>query len=58
MGPPARWLISDASADFTGQRIVAARWDADLAPDEAAKRSSRAIGWPELTADAVWLQGQ
>jgi NAD(P)-dependent dehydrogenase (short-subunit alcohol dehydrogenase family) len=58
MGPPARWLISNASANFTGQRIIAARWDADLAPDEAVKRASRAIGWPELTADAVWLQGQ
>jgi NAD(P)-dependent dehydrogenase (short-subunit alcohol dehydrogenase family) len=56
MGPPACWLVSDASGGFTGQRIVAARWDAKVAGDEAARRSSRAIGWPELTADAVWLQ--
>ena len=26
-----------------------------LPPAEAAKRASRAIGWPELAADAVWL---
>jgi hypothetical protein len=24
---------------------------------EAARRASRPIGWPELAADAVWLQG-
>jgi NAD(P)-dependent dehydrogenase (short-subunit alcohol dehydrogenase family) len=58
MGPPAAWLISDAASGFTGQRITAARWDATLPPEEAAKRASRAIGWPELGADAVWLQSR
>ncbi|HZP76142.1 MAG TPA: SDR family oxidoreductase [Pseudolabrys sp.] len=57
MGPPAAWLISDEAAAFTGQRIIAARWDLSLRASEAAQRSSRAIGWPELTTDAVWLQG-
>jgi NAD(P)-dependent dehydrogenase (short-subunit alcohol dehydrogenase family) len=56
MGPPAAWLVSDRSRDFTGRRITAARWDVRLPPDEAAQRASRAIGWPELSADAVWLQ--
>ena len=55
MGPPTCWLMSDASAGFTGRRITAARWDAALPPAEAAQRASRAIGWPELSADAVWL---
>jgi NAD(P)-dependent dehydrogenase (short-subunit alcohol dehydrogenase family) len=55
MGPPIRWLLSDESAGFNGKRITAARWDTALAPSEAAKRASRAIGWPELSADAVWL---
>jgi NAD(P)-dependent dehydrogenase (short-subunit alcohol dehydrogenase family) len=58
MGPPACWLVSDASGDFTGQRITAARWDAKLPAAEAVKQASRAIGWPELSADAVWLQTQ
>jgi len=58
MGPPIRWLISDASGGTTGQRFTAARWDPSLAAAEAAKRSGRAIGWPELAADAVWLQGK
>jgi NAD(P)-dependent dehydrogenase (short-subunit alcohol dehydrogenase family) len=57
MGPPIRWLISDEAAGFNGQRITAARWDASLSPGENLKRASRAIGWPELGADAVWLTG-
>jgi NAD(P)-dependent dehydrogenase (short-subunit alcohol dehydrogenase family) len=40
------------------QRITAARWGPSLPPTEAAKRASRAIGWPELAADAVWLAGK
>jgi NAD(P)-dependent dehydrogenase (short-subunit alcohol dehydrogenase family) len=54
MGAPASWLMSDASKNVTGQRIIAARWDTRLPPAEAARASSRPIGWPELGADAVW----
>jgi NAD(P)-dependent dehydrogenase (short-subunit alcohol dehydrogenase family) len=57
MGPPIAWLMSDAANGVTGRRITAARWDAALAPAAAAERAGRAIGWPELGADAVWLQG-
>ncbi|MCA3420188.1 MAG: SDR family oxidoreductase [Roseomonas sp.] len=55
MGPPLAWLVSDAAGDFTGQRIIAARWENSLTGAEAAARAGRAIGWPELGADAVWL---
>jgi NAD(P)-dependent dehydrogenase (short-subunit alcohol dehydrogenase family) len=55
MGPPTAWLVSDAASSFTGRRITAARWDAKIEPSEAATRSSRAIGWPDLASDAVWL---
>jgi len=55
MGPPLAWLVSDAAGNFTGQRIIAARWDNSLTGAEAAARACRAIGWPELGADAVWL---
>ena len=48
MGPPAVWLISDEAASYTGQRIIAANWDANLPGAEAAKKAGRAIGWPEL----------
>ena len=57
MGPPACWLISDEAAGYTGQRIIAANWDATLSGGEAAPKAGRAIGWPELGADAVWLKG-
>lgn len=56
MGPPARWLISDDAANYTGQRIIAAKWDAALPGMQAAVKAGRASGWPELGADAVWLQ--
>lgn len=55
MGPPAAWLMSDEAGSFTGMRIIAARWDASLPGAQAAQRAGRAIGWPELAADAVWL---
>jgi NAD(P)-dependent dehydrogenase (short-subunit alcohol dehydrogenase family) len=57
MGPPAAWLISDEAAGYTGNRIIAANWDVALPGAEAAKKAGRAIGWPELGADAVWLKG-
>ena len=58
MGPPTAWLVSDGSSEFTGRRITAARWDTTLKPADAAQQASRAIGWPELSADAVWLTGK
>ena len=57
MGPPACWLISDEAKDYTGNRIIAGNWDAKLTGAEAARKAGRAIGWPELGADAVWLRG-
>ena len=55
MGPPACWLVSDEAATYTGNRIIAAKWDAALPSAQAAAKAGRAIGWPELGADAVWL---
>ena len=57
MGAPAAWLMSDESQAFHGRRITAARWDPKMPPAQAAERASRPIGWPELSGDAVWLQG-
>jgi NAD(P)-dependent dehydrogenase (short-subunit alcohol dehydrogenase family) len=57
MGPPAVYLMSEEANAITGQRITAGRWDTDVPPAEAMTMAARAIGWPELTADAVWLQG-
>jgi NAD(P)-dependent dehydrogenase (short-subunit alcohol dehydrogenase family) len=57
MGPPACWLVSEEAATYTGNRIIAANWDASLPGAQAAAKAGRAIGWPELAADAVWLRG-
>src|SRR4029077_14073245 len=57
MGPPVCWLISDEAAGYTGNRIIAANWDATLPGAQAAAKAGRPIGWPELGADAVWLTG-
>ncbi|MEJ2434653.1 MAG: SDR family NAD(P)-dependent oxidoreductase, partial [Pseudolabrys sp.] len=54
MGPPARWLMSDASNGFTGHHVTAADWDKSLPPAEAAHKASRGIGWPELAAQTAW----
>lgn len=58
MGPPIRWLISEESNGVTGTRITAARWDPHRPAAQAAEQASRSIGWPELSADAVWLSAQ
>jgi NAD(P)-dependent dehydrogenase (short-subunit alcohol dehydrogenase family) len=54
MGPPLRWLVSEAAGDFSGRRITAMDWDAALPPADAAKKASRDIGWPELIAPSWW----
>lgn len=54
MAQPACWLMSDASDAFTGRRITAAEWDISLPADEAARRASRPIGWPELADQTAW----
>lgn len=46
MGPPVAWLASAASAGTTAKRIIAARWDADLPPTEAAAAAASDAGWP------------
>ena len=54
MGPPIRWLMSEAANGFNGRRITAAEWDVALRPDEAASKASRDIGWPELAGKPTW----
>ena len=54
MGPPAVWLMSEASNGFTGKRVTAADWDATRPADEAALGASRPIGWPDLADQTAW----
>jgi len=54
MGPPIRWIASTASNGVTGQRFVAASWDASLDAAQAATHAGAPIGWPELAKSVVW----
>ena len=45
MVPPLLWLASTDSDDFTGRRLVAKRWRADLSGREAAEAASDQAGW-------------
>jgi len=55
MGPPIAWLMSEAANGVNGKRFTAQHWDASLAPEEAAKKAARDIGWPELAAGPAWF---
>ncbi len=45
MGPPIRWLASNASDGITGMRFVAEDWDTSLDPSDAAKAASAPVGF-------------
>lgn len=47
MAPPMLWLLSDAGGATTGNRYIAAEWDPDMAPHEAAK-TARKAAWPDI----------
>ena len=58
MAPPILWLCSEAANGITGNRYVAAKWDASL-PAEQAERQCRApIAWPDLAQSPVWPGGK
>jgi NAD(P)-dependent dehydrogenase (short-subunit alcohol dehydrogenase family) len=54
MAAPIRFLMSDDSDGFAGHHVTAADWDLSLPPEEAARKASRGIGWPELAAQTAW----
>ncbi|MEY9951557.1 SDR family NAD(P)-dependent oxidoreductase [Leifsonia sp. EB34] len=47
MVEPLLWLTSEASANITGARLDAARWDSALAPDQAAAAALGHAGWAD-----------
>jgi NAD(P)-dependent dehydrogenase (short-subunit alcohol dehydrogenase family) len=46
--PPVLWLCSDAADEITGNRYIAAYWDAAKPPDEAERLCRAPAGWPGL----------
>lgn len=53
MVKPLLWLCSNASEAVNGQRLIAAKWDDTLAPEEAAKNASAPAAWPQLGRQAI-----
>ena len=53
MVEPLLWLTSPAADAVTGQRFIAARWDASLAPAEAIAKAGAPIAWPQLGSQAI-----
>jgi NAD(P)-dependent dehydrogenase (short-subunit alcohol dehydrogenase family) len=45
---PLLWLVSDAAADVTGRRFLAAHWDGALPPAAAAEKCGAPIAWKSI----------
>ncbi|HTT41185.1 MAG TPA: SDR family oxidoreductase [Burkholderiales bacterium] len=58
MAPPIVWLCSEAAAQISGNRYIAAQWDAAKSPDEAERLCRAPIGWPDLAHSPVWPGGK
>ena len=57
MAPPMLHLASDAGANITGMRFVAAKWDAAFSLADAIAASGAPAGWPDLARSPVWPGG-
>jgi NAD(P)-dependent dehydrogenase (short-subunit alcohol dehydrogenase family) len=58
MGPPIVWLCSDAADGITGNRYVAAEWDANGSQEQVEQRCRAPIAWPGLAQTPVWPGGK
>lgn len=57
MAHPMLYLCSDAAADVTGRRFVAAHWDPALPAEQAAAHAGAPAAWPDLAKNPVWPGG-
>ena len=57
MVPPLIWLVSRQAHAVSGRRFIAARWDAALAPEQAATAAGAPIAWPQLGRQAIMPAG-
>jgi NAD(P)-dependent dehydrogenase (short-subunit alcohol dehydrogenase family) len=48
MVAPLLWLVSDAAAQVTGRRFLAAHWDSALPPAAAAEKCGAPIAWRSI----------
>jgi NAD(P)-dependent dehydrogenase (short-subunit alcohol dehydrogenase family) len=58
MVAPIVWLSSEAAGGITGNRYVAAEWDAGQPPEIAEQRCRAPIAWPGLAQSPVWPGGK
>jgi NAD(P)-dependent dehydrogenase (short-subunit alcohol dehydrogenase family) len=58
MAPPIVWLCSDAADGITGNRYVAAEWDANGPQEQVEQRCRAPIAWPSLAQNPVWPGGK
>jgi NAD(P)-dependent dehydrogenase (short-subunit alcohol dehydrogenase family) len=58
MAPPIMWLCSDAADGITGNRYVAAQWDATQPPEQQERKCRAPIAWPDLAQNPVWPGGK
>jgi len=58
MAPPMLYLFSDRAGGVTGRRFVAAHWDPELPPEQAAYHAGAPAGWPDLARTPVWPGGR
>lgn len=54
MVPPIMWLSSEAANGVSGNRYVAANWDAGKPPERAEQSCRAPIAWPDLAKTPVW----
>ena len=48
MVPPLLWLVSDAADAVNGRRFLAAHWNANLRPEQAAEQAGAPVGWKSI----------
>jgi len=58
MAPPIVWLCSEAADGISGNRYIAAQWDAAEAPEQAEQKCRAPIAWPDLAQTPVWPGGK
>lgn len=58
MAPPIVWLCSEAASPISGNRYIAAYWDATKPPAEEEVRIRAPIAWPGLAQNPVWPGGK
>lgn len=58
MPPPILWLCSDDAASVTGNRYIAAEWDASTSAAENRAKTEAPTGWPGLAGTPVWPGGK